>query len=87
MDLGGNQMRMHRTTRGRSGRRVLTTAFCSLLIFAKTKQFEPFLTTRATTAVTAPDGWTLRTPDGSRGAQFEHTMIITRDRPIVLTAN
>lgn len=46
---------------------------------------EPFLTTRATTAITAPDGWTLRTPDGSRGAQFEHTMIITRDRPIVVT--
>ena len=46
---------------------------------------EPFLTTRATTAVTAEDGWTLRTPDGSRGAQFEHTMIITRDRPIVVT--
>ncbi|WP_129776009.1 type I methionyl aminopeptidase [Peristeroidobacter soli] len=46
---------------------------------------EPFLTTRATKAVTAEDGWTLRTPDGSRGAQFEHTMIITRDRPIVVT--
>jgi methionyl aminopeptidase len=46
---------------------------------------EPFLTTRATMAVTAEDGWTLRTPDGSRGAQFEHTMIITRDRPIVVT--
>lgn len=46
---------------------------------------EPFLTTRATTAVTGPDGWTLRTPDGSRGAQFEHTMIITRDQPIVVT--
>jgi len=46
---------------------------------------EPFLTTRATKAVTASDGWTLRTPDGSRGAQFEHTMIITRDRPIVVT--
>jgi methionyl aminopeptidase len=46
---------------------------------------EPFLTTRATMAVTADDGWTLRTPDGSRGAQFEHTMIITRDRPIVVT--
>lgn len=46
---------------------------------------EPFFTTRATTAITAPDGWTLRTPDGSRGAQFEHTMIITRDHPIVVT--
>lgn len=46
---------------------------------------EPFLTTRATRAITAEDGWTLRTPDGSRGAQFEHTMIVTRDRPIVVT--
>lgn len=46
---------------------------------------EPFLTTRATRAITAADGWTLRTPDGSRGAQFEHTMIITRDRPLVVT--
>jgi methionyl aminopeptidase len=46
---------------------------------------EPFLTTSATVAVEGNDGWTLRTPDGSRGAQFEHTMIITRDRPIVVT--
>jgi methionyl aminopeptidase len=46
---------------------------------------EPFLTTGATVAVEGDDGWTLRTPDGSRGAQFEHTMIITRGRPIVVT--
>lgn len=46
---------------------------------------EPFLTTRATRVVEDSDGWTLRTPDGSLGAQFEHTMIITRDQPIVLT--
>jgi methionyl aminopeptidase len=46
---------------------------------------EPFLTTRATTAIESDDGWTLRTPDGSLGAQFEHTMIITRGQPIVVT--
>lgn len=46
---------------------------------------EPFLTTGATMAIEGDDGWTLRTPDGSRGAQFEHTMIITRGRPIVVT--
>src|SRR5262245_47981503 len=35
LDLGGNQMGSHRrTSRGRSGRRALTTAFCSLLVFA-----------------------------------------------------
>jgi methionyl aminopeptidase len=46
---------------------------------------EPFLTTGASTIFEDEDGWTLRTPDGSVGAQFEHTLIITRDEPIVLT--
>jgi methionyl aminopeptidase len=46
---------------------------------------EPFLTTGATMAVEDADGWTLRSPDGSRGAQFEHTLIITRGRPVVVT--
>jgi methionyl aminopeptidase len=46
---------------------------------------EPFLTTGATLAVECNDEWTLRTPDGSRGAQFEHTLIVTRDGPIVVT--
>jgi methionyl aminopeptidase len=46
---------------------------------------EPFLTTGARTVYTDTDGWTLRTPDGSLGAQFEHTMIITRGAPLVLT--
>jgi methionyl aminopeptidase len=46
---------------------------------------EPFLTTGATSIFEADDGWTLRTPDGSIGAQFEHTMIVTRGEPIVVT--
>ncbi len=46
---------------------------------------EPFLTTGATTAVQDADGWTLRTTDGSRGAQFEHTLIVTGGRPILVT--
>jgi methionyl aminopeptidase len=46
---------------------------------------EPFLTTSATSVVEDEDGWTLRTPDGSRGAQFEHTMIITKGLPLVVT--
>jgi len=32
------------------------------------------------------DGWTTRTADGSWAAHHEHTLVITRDRPIVLTA-
>ena len=46
---------------------------------------EPFLTTSARSIVEAKDGWTLKTPDGSIGAQFEHTMIVTRGEPIVVT--
>ncbi|BEP12249.1 type I methionyl aminopeptidase [Acidothermaceae bacterium B102] len=33
-----------------------------------------------------PDGWTLRSADGSRTAHSEHTVAITADGPIVLTA-
>ncbi|HEX5095529.1 MAG TPA: type I methionyl aminopeptidase, partial [Acidimicrobiia bacterium] len=47
---------------------------------------EPFLTTGATQVIEDADGWTLRTPDGSRGAQFEHTVVVTRGAPIILTA-
>jgi methionyl aminopeptidase len=32
------------------------------------------------------DGWTLRSADGSRGAHSEHTVAITVDGPLVLTA-
>lgn len=33
-----------------------------------------------------PDGWTLRTVDGSRAAHCEHTIAVTDDGPVVLTA-
>jgi methionyl aminopeptidase len=32
-----------------------------------------------------PDGWTLRTADGSRAAHVEHTIAITPDGPRILT--
>jgi methionyl aminopeptidase len=32
------------------------------------------------------DGWTVRTADGSLSAHYEHTIVITRRDPIVLTA-
>lgn len=34
---------------------------------------------------TDPDGWTLRTADGSRAAHVEHTVAVTADGPRVLT--
>jgi methionyl aminopeptidase len=32
------------------------------------------------------DGWTIRTKDGSLSAHYEHTLVITGDRPVLLTA-
>jgi methionyl aminopeptidase len=34
----------------------------------------------------APDGWTIRTDDGSPSAHAEHTIVITAGAPLVLTA-
>ena len=31
------------------------------------------------------DGWTYRTTDGSLSAHYEHTIVITRGGPILLT--
>lgn len=46
---------------------------------------EPFFSTSATFTIESDDGWTLRTPDGSIGAQFEHTMVVTNGEPIIIT--
>jgi len=47
---------------------------------------EPWFLQMTDELVTDPDGWTLRSVDGSRGAHSEHTVAITEDGPIVLTA-
>jgi methionyl aminopeptidase len=46
---------------------------------------EPFLSTGAQLATTGQDGWTLLTAKGHYTAQYEHTLIITESRPIVVT--
>lgn len=47
---------------------------------------EPFLSVSADHVIDDADGWTLRTADGSLVAQFEHSMVVTKDGPLVLTA-
>jgi methionyl aminopeptidase len=47
---------------------------------------EPFLSTGAEYAVEQSDGWTLCVPDNSFVAQHEHTIIITKNQPIIVTA-
>ena len=46
---------------------------------------EPFLSTRARVVAETSDGWTLAGSAGNLSAQYEHTMIITRGAPIVVT--
>jgi len=46
---------------------------------------EPFLSTRSRTVHETSDGWTLAGAAGNLSAQHEHTMIITKGAPIVVT--
>ena len=52
------------------------------LVFA----IEPWFMLGTDRIVTDPDGWTLRSVDGSRSAHFEHTVAVTAAGPLVLTA-
>lgn len=47
---------------------------------------EPWFCESTDKIYTDADGWTLRSRDGSRGAHSEHTIAITPDGPLVLTA-
>lgn len=47
---------------------------------------EPIIAERSAEHVEDDDGWTLRTRGGDLAAHWEHTMVITRDRPLLLTA-
>jgi methionyl aminopeptidase len=46
---------------------------------------EPFLTTGKGRVVEKKDGWSLQTADKTIAAQFEHTIIVTKNEPIILT--
>lgn len=47
---------------------------------------EPIIAERRGSVVTDPDGWTIRTANGSLSAHYEHTLLITRGEPVILTA-
>jgi methionyl aminopeptidase len=46
---------------------------------------EPFLSTKSRVVTETSDGWTLVGATGNLSAQYEHTMIITKGAPIVVT--
>lgn len=47
---------------------------------------EPIIAAGSGEAMMEQDGWTIRTADGSRSAHYEHTLVITKGQPILLTA-
>lgn len=46
---------------------------------------EPFLSTKSRVVTETSDGWTLAGVHGNLSAQYEHTMIITKGAPIIVT--
>ncbi|WP_397399628.1 type I methionyl aminopeptidase [Phenylobacterium sp.] len=61
----------------RSERRKITEG----LVFT----LEPFLSLGADWVEETGDGWTLRPPGGEPTVQYEHTLVATRNGPVVLT--
>ncbi|MEI2713016.1 MAG: type I methionyl aminopeptidase [Nocardioides sp.] len=69
----------HVANDGRAGRGLPLKAGLVLAL-------EPWFLQTTDEIYTDKDGWTLRSKDGSRGAHSEHTVAITPDGPIILTA-
>jgi len=46
---------------------------------------EPFLSKNIRSAKESFDGWTLKGAPGTYAVQYEHTVVITKDEPIILT--
>lgn len=57
------------------------------LLKGMTVAIEPMATLGGEAVVTAPDGWTVKTRDGSLAAQFEHTVLITDEGCEILTTS
>jgi methionyl aminopeptidase len=59
---------------------------CQVLKNGMVLTIEPIIAAGAGTVYMANDGWTIRTADRSPSAHYEHTLVITKDKPILLTA-
>jgi methionyl aminopeptidase len=68
----------HVPNKGRAGRGLKLRAGMTLAL-------EPWFARTTDRIVFDPDGWTIRSADGSRTAHSEHTIAITEDGPLVLT--
>ena len=69
---------LHIPNAGRAGRGFLLRPGLVIAI-------EPWFMRGTDKLRTDPDGWTLRSADGSRTAHSEHTIAVTDDGPVILT--
>jgi methionyl aminopeptidase len=68
----------HVSNKGRAGRGLKLRAGMTLAL-------EPWFARTTDQIIVDPDGWTIRSADGSRTAHSEHTIAITENGPLVLT--
>jgi methionyl aminopeptidase len=47
---------------------------------------EPIIASGSGKVFVGADGWTVETSDGGMAAHYEHTLVITKHQPILLTA-
>jgi methionyl aminopeptidase len=47
---------------------------------------EPIISAGSADVIEDADGWTLRTADGALAAHFEHTLVVRKGAPLLLTA-
>ena len=55
------------------------------LLPGMTIAIEPMINAGTYKVKQMPDGWTVKTADGSLSAHFEHTIAITDNGPVILT--
>ncbi|MBS1846150.1 MAG: hypothetical protein JST53_17185 [Actinobacteria bacterium] len=67
-------------------RQALATARAGTPINAIGRAIEPIIAAGLGEVGEADDGWTYKTVDGSCSAHFEHTLVVTEDAPLLLTA-
>ncbi len=56
------------------------------LVSGMTIAIEPMINEGTARVKVMPDGWTVKTVDGGLSAHFEHTIAVTNDGPVILTA-
>lgn len=85
-DLGGHGVGRSLHEDPRNVPNYYTNRAKDRLVDGMVMTIEPFLTYGSGRIFTAKDGWTLKTSDGQLAAQYEHTVVITKGKPILVTA-